>query len=89
MNLEGTFSLNPVQLSSRQTYLTTQSSFPPISGQPYSFVPTPLSSPSLDPQPVMLSEASTIRSELGGTLTLPCRVKDLGPFILIWKKGNR
>ena len=51
-------------------------------------MPTPLS-PNLDPQPVMLSEASTFRSELGGTLTLPCRVKDLGPFILIWKKGNR
>ena len=59
-----------------------------IPGQPYSFVPTPLSA-TADPQPVMLSEASTFRSELGGTLTLPCRVKDLGPFILIWKKGNR
>ena len=43
----------------------------------------------MDPQPVMLSEASVFRTELGGTLTLPCAVKDLGPFILIWKKGNR
>ena len=55
-------------------------------------MPTPQPSPSggiMDPQPVMLSEASVFRTELGGTLTLPCAVKDLGPFILIWKKGNR
>ena len=64
-----------------------------IPGQPYSFVPTPQPPPPsggvMDPQPVMLSEASVFRTELGGTLTLPCAVKDLGPFILIWKKGNR
>ena len=55
------------------------------------FALSPPYSSALNPhrQPEMLSEASTFRPELGGTLTLPCRVKDLGPFTVTWKKGNR
>jgi len=29
------------------------------------------------------------RVELGKTLLLPCAVDDLGPMILLWKKGMR
>ena len=29
------------------------------------------------------------RAGLGSSLLLPCQVKDLGPMILIWKKGTR
>ena len=29
------------------------------------------------------------RTELGHLLTLPCSVKDLGPMVLLWKKGSR
>ncbi len=29
------------------------------------------------------------RAHIGDTVILPCRVDDLGPMILIWKKGTR
>ena len=57
-----------------------------ISGQPYSFLP-PLD-PTL-PQPRILSEPETFHAQIGDSLVLPCKVEDLGPMVLIWKKGTR
>ena len=39
--------------------------------------------------PRILTEGQVFRVEVGETLFLPCRVKDLGPMVLLWKKGNR
>ena len=57
-----------------------------LSGQPYSFLP-PLD-PDV-PQPQILSQPEIFRAQLGDTVLLPCRVRDLGPMVLIWKKGTR
>ena len=35
------------------------------------------------------TEGQVFRTELGHTLLLPCRTKDLGDMVLLWKKGNR
>jgi len=57
-----------------------------VAGQPYSFLP-PLD-PSV-PQPEILTEPQVFRAGVGESLTLPCRVRNLGPMVLIWKKGTR
>ncbi len=57
-----------------------------VSGQPYSFLP-PLD-PTL-PQPKILTEPQTFNAQIGDSLVLPCKVEDLGPMILLWKKGTR
>ena len=41
------------------------------------------------PQPQILSQPEVFRAQLGDTVLLPCRVRDLGPMVLIWKKGTR
>ncbi len=56
-----------------------------IPGQPYSFLP-PLD-PDL-PQPKIQTAPQVFRAEVGDSLVLPCEVKDLGPMVLIWKKGE-
>lgn len=46
----------------------------------------------LAPQPVLPSIRSmgrTHRVKVGETLTLPCHVEHLGPYVLLWKKGHR
>ena len=58
----------------------------PLPGQPYSFLP-PLD-PDV-PQPQILSEGQVFRAQVGDTLLLPCEVRDLGPMVLLWKKGTR
>jgi len=57
-----------------------------ISGQPYSFLP---SGSSDLPQPEVLSKSEIFHAQIGDTVTLPCKVRNLGPMILLWKKGTR
>eukprot|EP00095_Tigriopus_kingsejongensis_P002801 maker-scaffold157_size297442-snap-gene-1.23 protein:Tk02801 transcript:maker-scaffold157_size297442-snap-gene-1.23-mRNA-1 annotation:"limbic system-associated membrane" len=40
-------------------------------------------------EPRITSEGQVFRVQLGETLLLPCQVQDLGPMILLWKKGSR
>ena len=39
--------------------------------------------------PRILTEGQVFRVELGQTLLLPCQTQNLGPMILLWKKGTR
>ena len=39
--------------------------------------------------PRITTEGQVVRTEVGQTLLLPCRTRDLGPMILLWKKGTR
>ena len=39
--------------------------------------------------PRILSEGRVHRVKVGETLTLPCKVESLGPYVLMWKKGFR
>jgi hypothetical protein len=57
-----------------------------FSGQPYSFLPI---GPSPVPQPEVLSKGEVFHAQIGDTVLLPCKVKNLGPMILLWKKGTR
>jgi len=57
-----------------------------FSGQPYSFLPTVTSDL---PQPEVLSKSETFNAQIGDTVILPCKVRNLGPMILLWKKGTR
>lgn len=41
------------------------------------------------PQPKILSESETFHAQIGDSVVLPCEVQDLGPMVLIWKKGTR
>ncbi len=47
--------------------------------------------PSLGPvaQPELISEGQVFRVEVGETLLLPCRARNLGNMVLLWKKGTR
>jgi len=47
------------------------------------------SSSSMGGGPRILTEGQVFQTEVGHTLLLPCRTKDLGPMILLWKKGTR
>ncbi|CAB4059535.1 unnamed protein product [Lepeophtheirus salmonis] len=40
-------------------------------------------------QPQVLSENQVFRARIGDTIMLPCEVDNLGPMILLWKKGTR
>ena len=57
-----------------------------FTGQPYSFLPP---GPSDVPQPEVLSKGEVFHAQIGDTVLLPCKVKNLGPMILLWKKGTR
>eukprot|EP00096_Caligus_rogercresseyi_P003115 TRINITY_DN1570_c0_g1_i1.p1 TRINITY_DN1570_c0_g1~~TRINITY_DN1570_c0_g1_i1.p1 ORF type:complete len:506 (+),score=90.45 TRINITY_DN1570_c0_g1_i1:124-1641(+) len=46
----------------------------------------PMGSP---PQPTILNQGDVFQAELGESIRLPCHTNDLGPMILLWKKGNR
>lgn len=39
--------------------------------------------------PRITTEGQVFRVQLGETLLLPCAVKNLGPMVLLWKKGTR
>lgn len=39
--------------------------------------------------PRIQSQGEVFRAEVGDTLLLPCKVANLGPMILLWKKGTR
>ncbi|XP_059095815.1 brother of CDO-like [Tigriopus californicus] len=68
------------------TFLHLAGFFIITDGQPYSFLP-PLD-PNV-PQPKILNDGQVFRAQVGDTLLLPCSVRDLGPMILLWKKGTR
>ena len=40
-------------------------------------------------QPQLLTEGQVFRVETGETLLLPCRTRNLGNMVLLWKKGSR
>ena len=40
-------------------------------------------------QPQLLTEGQVFRVEVGETLLLPCRTRNLGNMVLLWKKGSR
>jgi hypothetical protein len=40
-------------------------------------------------QPEILTEGQVFRVEMGQTLLLPCKTRNLGAMILLWKKGTR
>ncbi len=43
----------------------------------------------LNPPPKILTEGRLHRVKVGDTLLLPCDVRNLGPMVLLWKKGHR
>eukprot|EP00094_Tigriopus_californicus_P007073 TCALIF_06809-PA protein Name:"Similar to LAC Lachesin (Schistocerca americana)" AED:0.10 eAED:0.10 QI:0/0.83/0.71/1/0.83/0.85/7/550/467 len=40
-------------------------------------------------EPTIVTDGEVFRVQIGETLLLPCQVRDLGPMILLWKKGTR
>ena len=64
--------------------------FPTVSGHPQN---TYEYSEPLDggpvAQPQLLTEGQVFRVETGETLLLPCRTRNLGNMVLLWKKGSR
>ena len=47
------------------------------------------STSSVNTNPVILSEGQVFRAEVGESIVLPCNIRNLGPMILLWKKGTR
>ena len=41
------------------------------------------------PNPQILSHDQVFRAQVGETLALPCRVANLGTYVLMWKQQNR
>ncbi|CAB4068964.1 unnamed protein product [Lepeophtheirus salmonis] len=39
--------------------------------------------------PIILNQGEVFRAEVGESIRLPCHTNDLGPMILLWKKGTR
>lgn len=55
--------------------------------QIYEYSEPSLSGPVAQPQ--VITEGQVFRAEVGETLLLPCRTRNLGNMILLWKKGTR